>query len=216
MTELGVRPCVAWLRATASARQNGNPLDPARDLLPKLDAKEVAAVFTAPFHNFLRQTDEDERDRKVEGQWYKGSWISWHESNWRMHQFHVPVTPSSVFLAKKSPPASPSSSNPDLDSDSDETTDPSDSGSASTDAARHTAEALKQPRYRVFGMTARILVDCARVAYAEDPEFEHNSMFGDEVMIERLRKIGRLGETKKEGERLTRDVMEKAKNAKLS
>ena len=68
MTELGVRPCVAWLRATVNNSANDNnstsggatgasdaqrPLDPARDLLPKLDAKEVAAVFTAPFHNFL-------------------------------------------------------------------------------------------------------------------------------------------------------------------
>lgn len=34
-------------------------------------------------------------------------------------------------------------------------------------------------RFRVFGMTARILVDAARVAYGEDPEFEHNSHFGE-------------------------------------
>lgn len=27
-------------------------------------------------------------------------------------------------------------------------------------------------RYRVWGMTARILVDAARIAYGEDPEFE--------------------------------------------
>lgn len=48
--------------------------------------------------------------------------------------------------------------------------------------------------YRIFGMTARIIVDAARVAYAQEPEFEHNSHFGDEEMIARLRQLGRLQE----------------------
>jgi hypothetical protein len=48
--------------------------------------------------------------------------------------------------------------------------------------------------YRIFGMTARIIVDAARVAYAQEPEFEHNSHFGDEEMIAKLRQLGRLGE----------------------
>ena len=48
--------------------------------------------------------------------------------------------------------------------------------------------------YRIFGMTARIIVDAARVAYAQEPEFEHNSHFGDEEMIARLRQLGRLSE----------------------
>lgn len=48
--------------------------------------------------------------------------------------------------------------------------------------------------YRIFGMTARIIVDAARVAYAQEPEFEHNSHFGDEEMIARLRQLGRLEE----------------------
>ena len=46
--------------------------------------------------------------------------------------------------------------------------------------------------YRIFGMTARIIVDAARVAYAQEPEFEHNSHFGDEEMITRLCELGRL------------------------
>ncbi len=65
-------------------------------------------------------------------------------------------------------------------------------------------------RYRVFGMTARILVDAARVAYGQEPDFEHNSHFGDEDMIRRLIKIGRLNDRKRPGEELTRDVLEKA------
>jgi hypothetical protein len=65
-------------------------------------------------------------------------------------------------------------------------------------------------RYRVFGMTARILVDAARLAYGEEPEFEHNTHFGDEDMIGRLRKMGRFGHIRElEGE-ITKEVAEKA------
>jgi hypothetical protein len=59
-------------------------------------------------------------------------------------------------------------------------------------------------------MTARILVDAARVAYGEEPEFEHNSHFGDEEMIGRLLKLGRLSEVRKKGEVLTKDVLKQA------
>lgn len=222
MTELGVRPCVAWLK---TSRTTG---DISADLLPKLDAKEVAAVFTAPFHNFLSTADEDPQTReKVEGKWYQGSWHSWHEEPWRMHQFYVPVSTRSVFrsskpentgLSAKSAPCSPKSPPPTLLADKKET------ASESTKTARSQLkpplpsstyqsgpDALAQPRYRVFGMTARILVDCARVAYGQEPEFEHNSHFGDEDMIGRLMRIGRLSPIKKHGEILTRDVMMKAK-----
>lgn len=68
--------------------------------------------------------------------------------------------------------------------------------------------------YRIFGMTARIILDAARVAYAQEPEFEHNSHFGDEEMIAKLRRLGRLSEVRKASDELTREMMEKA--AKLS
>lgn len=68
--------------------------------------------------------------------------------------------------------------------------------------------------YRIFGMTARILVDAARLGYAQEPEFEHNSHFGDEEMIAKLRRLGRLSAVRKPSDQLTRQTMEKA--AKLS
>jgi hypothetical protein len=68
--------------------------------------------------------------------------------------------------------------------------------------------------YRIFGMTARIIVDAARVAYAREPEFEHNSHFGDEEMIAKLRRMGRLSVVRKASDELTRETMERA--AKLS
>ncbi|RMY08856.1 hypothetical protein D0867_08903 [Hortaea werneckii] len=258
MTELGVRPCVAYLKTPELFAGNRSP-NAARDLLPKLDAKEVAAVFTAPFFNFLRERDVDPTIRdQTPGEWYKGSWHSWHETAWRMHQFHVPVTPSTVFLAGVAAKSSPSPS-PSAGETAGQGDDEKSSADGRTPSAAAAAVASRTqpptpglttpqpttpppkpqtstlqpplpgkfyttptpspspsstpqpPRYRVFGMTARILVDCARVAYATEPEFEHNSHFGDEEMIERLLGIGRLAPKRREGEVLTREVMERAR-----
>ncbi|GAB1727619.1 hypothetical protein NU195Hw_g4694t1 [Hortaea werneckii] len=255
MTELSVRPCVAYLKTPEPFAGNKTP-NAARDLLPKLDAKEVAAVFTAPFFNFLRERDVDPTIRdQVPGEWYKGSWHSWHETAWRMHQFHVPVTPATVFLAnnaKASPhpaetpqqggtsaadqpaPSSSSSTSTNPPNPSSPTPSPTSSPPRSPpgnspdrtsslqpplprtfytppNPTPSPTPSLQTPRYRVFGMTARILVDCARVAYATEPSFEHNSHFGDEEMIERLLGIGRLAPKRREGEVLSREVMERAR-----
>jgi hypothetical protein len=229
MTELAVRPCVAYLKTPAPSPDNASP-DAARDILPKLDAREVAAVFTAPMRGFLHEKDLDARDReRFAGDWYTGSWHSWHESAWRNHQFMVPVPAGTVFLAKR--PDSYADPRP-LDAKVQSGFIPSSSSPSSSEAKDpHSKQSSLQPpiprtppttgkngssnpldasRYRVFGMTARILVDAARVAYGQEPEFEHNSHFGDEDMIDRLMKIGRLSPIKKQGEVLTRDVMKQA------
>jgi 8-oxo-dGTP pyrophosphatase MutT (NUDIX family) len=85
-TELVVRPCVALLHSYDEKTDTN--ADPEVTLIPRLDAKEVAAVFTAPFHNFLLLRDENagEDNQQLPGKpedWYRGSWTSWHESNWR-------------------------------------------------------------------------------------------------------------------------------------
>lgn len=86
-TEVVVRPCVALLHSYDET--TGRNADPEVSLIPRLDAREVAAVFTAPFHNFLMLRDEF---RGVDGSqappgkpedWYKGAWVYWHESDWR-------------------------------------------------------------------------------------------------------------------------------------
>jgi hypothetical protein len=65
--------------------QTGKTADPETALIPRLDAKEVAAVFTAPFHDFLKLKNDGERGR-AEDDWYHGSWTYWHETDWRsMH-----------------------------------------------------------------------------------------------------------------------------------
>ncbi|KAL8243761.1 hypothetical protein R6Q59_010019 [Mikania micrantha] len=219
-TELVVRPCVAFLHNTASARDGkGGEVevdggDVESQLLPRLDAREVAAVFSAPFMNFLYARDLEEVDataterfegdrrkdgaffegvenveretavrKEGESKWYSGAWTDWHEQRWRMHNFFVPVSNQTVTKPKH---------------------DGRQNGVADQ------LEGLD--RYRVWGMTARILVDAARCAYDQEPEFEHNSHFGDEGMIGRLRKIGKLGAIRKKGDELTDDDLKKAAN----
>lgn len=46
-------------------------------------------------------------------------------------------------------------------------------------------------------MTARILVDAARVAYGREPNFEYMEGFGDDEVIYELSQKGMLGERKK-------------------
>ncbi|WEW59993.1 8-oxo-dGTP diphosphatase [Emydomyces testavorans] len=195
VTELVVRPCVALLHSYDEA--TGEDADPEEAFIPQLDAKEVAAVFTGPFHNFLRTCDEprggeDEELPGVPTDWYQGTWQNWNTSCWRMHHFYVPITNQRVTKPRAK--------------------------SEEQDAAIAQLEkqeiSMGLERYQVFGMTARIVVDAARIAYGEDPEFEHNSHFGDEDMIERLRRLGRFSIVRDPEDPLTQEVFEKA--SKLS
>ncbi|KAI8940104.1 hypothetical protein NX059_003819 [Plenodomus lindquistii] len=209
-TELGVRPCVAFLRPANLPTDTSTPTVQADDtsveerLIPRLDPKEVAAVFTAPFHNFLRKEWEGDGPAPVQKngkpeKWYRGAWTDWHESRWRMHNFYIPRPPPSPTALLRNPAksAAPQSSPNTVQPEGD---DPRPEPSALSDLTA----------FRVFGMTARIMVDAARVAYGEEPEFEHNSHHGDEEMIGRLLKMGRLSEKRKKGEELTKEVLAQA------
>jgi coenzyme A diphosphatase NUDT7 len=146
-----VRPCVAFLHADDRV---GYPAASVEDsLIPRLDAKEVAAVFSAPFHNFLRVEDEvregEEPPPGARSDWYSGRWVDWLDGRWRMHNFFVPVNNQKVAKPRVR-----------------------ESGQAAIAEQLDEDEEAGLSRYRVWGMTARMLVDCARVAYGEDPEFE--------------------------------------------
>ncbi|KUI60010.1 Peroxisomal coenzyme A diphosphatase 1, peroxisomal [Cytospora mali] len=182
-TELAVRPCVALLHSSDPAAAEA-----------ALDAKEVAAVFSGPLHNFLLAEDEvtpgEEGGKKVlpKGQWYEGRWAEFHNSPWRIHYFYVPVNHQRVTKPKVR------------------------EGGLAAIAEQLEDEEEEVGRYMVWGMTGRMLVDTARVAYGREPEFEHNAHFGDEALIERLSSAGRLGDKKRHaaGE-LVQDETKKAK-----
>jgi len=171
-TSLAVRPCIAYLHSDDHCDSRAASVE--ESMIPRLDAKEVAAVFSAPFHNFLRERDEVREGDTVPGKrsdWYKGVWTQFHEDRWRMHNFFVPINNQRVSKPKIR-----------------------EGGQASIAEQLDEEEAEGIERYKVWGMTARILVDAARVAYGEEPEFEHNAHIGDETMIETLYKLGGLQE----------------------
>ncbi|ORY65923.1 uncharacterized protein BCR38DRAFT_456599 [Pseudomassariella vexata] len=187
-TELSVRPCVAFLHADNMPGKPELLVDEA--MIPRLDAKEVAAVFSAPLHNFLKSTDERTEDETVaEGHWYDGRWTNWHDSPWRVHNFHVPVNNQRVVKPRVR-----------------------EGGQAAL--AEELEEDGVPQRFLVWGLTGRMLVDTARIAYGEEPEFEHNSHYGDEEIIARLEEEGRLPEKKKREVGLDA-IKEDVKDAKM-
>lgn len=178
-TELAVRPCVALLHSDDDPSSTTPSPTAEESLIPRLDAKEVAAVFSGSLHNFLLADDEvlpeDEAQGKTlpPGQWYDGRWSEWHGIAWRVHYFYVPVNHQRVTKPKEREGGLKAISE-DLEEEEEEI-----------------------GRYMVWGMTGRMLVDTARIAYAQEPEFEHNKHFGDEALIERLAGRGRLSEKKR-------------------
>lgn len=159
-THLVVTPCVAFLHS--DAKQSSSPTPLVEDtMIPRLDAREVAAVFSAPMYNFLKATDLPPRPGQElpEGHWYDGSWLSWKDEPWRVHNFYVPVNNQHVSKPRRS----------------------SAQGNL---AEKLEEEQAREGRFKVWGMTGRIMVDAARIAYGEDPEMEHNATFGDSNIIQ--------------------------------
>ncbi|KAI1824534.1 NUDIX hydrolase domain-like protein [Xylaria intraflava] len=188
-TELVVRPCVAFLHADDSAAPTADEA-----MMPRLDAKEVAAVFSAPFSNFLLSADEPPRPGDPPlppGHWYDGRWINWQADPWRVHNFHVPVHTQRVTTPKVR-----------------------DGGLAALDDVPEEEQAPVQ-RFLVWGMTGRILVDAARIAYDREPEFEHNKNYGDEVLIGVQAKEGKLLLEKKRKEVGLDAIKEDVKHVKM-
>lgn len=205
-TEVVVRPCVAVLHrlgsttssadttdtsTTSSSSSSSNHTTSSADTTvpptPHLDPKEVAAVFTAPLRAFLHTTwPPGSSARAGNAPWYQGVWTEWHGGRWRMHNFYVPrgrgmgMDGEGEGVDADAPETNTQETKPD--------THPPTPDSSPQDPSPDPAAT-----YRVFGMTARILVDAARVAYAREPDFEHNSHFGDEALIGRLLAAGRLG-----------------------
>ncbi|RFU32025.1 hypothetical protein B7463_g4294, partial [Scytalidium lignicola] len=193
-TALAVRPCVAFLH---SDDKSGSPsANVGESMIPRLDAKEVAAVFSAPFHNFLKKEDQLRPGDVSPGKrsdWYNGTWTEWHEGRWRLHHFYVPITNQKVAKPQVR-----------------------EGGQAAIAEALDEEEEAGLTRYKVWGMTGKILVDCARIAYGEEPEFEvrpeltpeaagdgwnlvdrcfqYDPQLGNESMIESLFNAGKLGE----------------------
>ncbi|CUS10165.1 unnamed protein product [Tuber aestivum] len=133
-TNISVRPCVAFLRDITK----GQTADVNDSLMPELNPKEVASVFTVPLERFLMNDyDDDGATKKWDDvPWYTGDWFSWGGKKWKNNEFQAPVWSGARLL-----------------------------------------------RYKIWGMTARVLVDAARIAYGRDPDFPSPKTIGDEGFV---------------------------------
>ncbi|OAA49863.1 NUDIX domain protein [Beauveria brongniartii RCEF 3172] len=171
-THVVVTPCVAYLHADAPG-PGGSPPVVEHTLVPTLDASEVAAVFTAPFYNFLKSRDLPPQPGHVlpPGHWYDGAWINWKDVAWRVHNFYVPVNNQHVSRPVQ--------------------------GSAAVEETEQDIDF--EGRFKVWGMTGRVMVDAARIAYGEPPEVEHNPGLGDADIIRIAEKDGAFEEAAGKG-----------------
>ncbi|KAF3940998.1 hypothetical protein ABW19_dt0209830 [Dactylella cylindrospora] len=198
--QLGVRPCVALLHIKPSKESGDKTPNPEESLIPRLDPKEVASVFTVPLKAFLTAEYknpelEDNPDEKIvestvdidfgtvprDAGWYEGQWLEWYGVKWRAHQFNVYTSP--VVVQRR---------------DSTEIIeDEAQVYAASlTDNQRKSGGGThdkKLVKYKVWGMTARIVVDAARVAFGKNPDFEFVDKMGDDDVITMLMKQEKLG-----------------------
>ena len=189
VTEQGVRPCVAFLHTDGSLNSNdSNPSSNASSeaesavngeaLIPILNATEVAAVFSSPFHRFISsKIEHSQTESPIK---YRGQWNNWNGVKWRMHNFFIPKTHIGPTTRK-------------------------DGTAIGYDSEKESQEA---DSYKVWGLTARILIDSARIAYGEDPESEFNQEIGEEVMLKRLWDRGRLKEERVRGKVMARKEVE--------
>ena len=178
-THLVVTPCVAFLHAEPKAPDSPGPLV-ADSLIPRLDAREVAALFSAPFYNFLKTNDlplHEGQNPLPEGPWYEGAWIEWKDMPWKVHNFYVPVNNQRVSKPRR-------------------TSEHGNMGEKLEDGKQYEEPQVGEPngRYKVWGMTGRVMVDAARIAYGEDPEMEHLEDLGDAKFIEEANVEGQFEE----------------------
>lgn len=201
ITELGVRPCVAFLHTDGPTRSKGPSFTPSspsssdderlettsngvtgESLIPNLNPTEVAAVFSCPFHRFLSSlVEHTQAESPIK---YRGQWNNWNGVEWRMHNFFIPKFNVNTAKGK----------NQEM-----------------SYAPSHESS-IEEYSYKVWGLTARILIDSARVAYNEDPEFEINHEIGEESMLKRLWDRGRLKFERRQGDEMTREAIEIEKN----
>ncbi|KAF3928204.1 hypothetical protein AA313_de0206551 [Arthrobotrys entomopaga] len=196
--QLGVRPCVALLHTKPGSPNTTNAEE---SLIPRLDPKEVASVFTVPLSAFLTadyvnpESDGQPEDRVGESTvdidfgsvpsgstgWYEGQWLEWFGIKWRAHQFNVYTSP--VVVQRRD-------STEVLEDEAQAYATESLNERRRSGGGTHDKKMVK---YKVWGMTARIVVDAARVAFGKDPDFAFTDKMGDDEVIDILQKQGKLG-----------------------
>ncbi|RPB27127.1 hypothetical protein L211DRAFT_609335 [Terfezia boudieri ATCC MYA-4762] len=170
------------------------PIDLESLLIPRLDPKEVSAVFSIPLEAFLATTYAREYTKPptpTSEDWYRGKLQNWYGRDWYMHEFMAPVWAHKAVTAGRG--AARVGYNDKLMS-------PEETVLLARGSKIEEEKEEVLMHYRVWGMTARILIDVARIAYEKEPEFECLKEKGDEDVIAWLLDHGMLKEERKHGE----------------
>lgn len=188
ITEQAVRPCIAFLHtdttnSSTSASSNG---DSSQNISGEsLIPKLNTTEVAAVFSAPFHRflSSKTEATGSPSPIRYEGMWQTWHGTKWRMHNFFIPKS--------------------SIGGDS--------TGSASAEqVGKGTRD--KENSYKVWGLTARILIDSARIAYDEEPEFEYLEDFGEEKLLKRLIRMGKLSGEREGGSMTPRDGVKKEKS----
>lgn len=114
---------------------------------------------------------------------YEGAWQTWHGTKWRMHNFFIPKNSTGIGSTRSG-----------------------DDQQVGSDTS------YKENSYRVWGLTARILIDSARIAYDEEPEFDYLKDIGEEKLLHRLLRLGKLSGERGKGSTMPRESAEKVQS----
>ena len=184
------------------------PADLESVLIPRLDPKEVSAVFTVPLEAFLSKTYRSEYlsppSPPTSEKWYTGKLMNWFNGDWYMHEFMAPAWAHRVATAGGKRAARPGYNDKSLTAEEEAVlvrTRRREDGveKQQSEGEDKTKENILM-HYRIWGMTAKILLDAARIAYAREPEFDCILEKGDESMIATLWDSGMLRGDRKHGE----------------
>jgi hypothetical protein len=130
--------------------------DPSK-LVPSLDTKEVSSLFPLPFEQFLRTSGHE---MGVQDWRHDSREINWLGTQWIFHDFFATVT----ALVKPEAMEGTVSNGRELDA----------------------SPVSRKIFTRIWGLTARILVDACIVGYGRMPEFRHTVDLWDEGKIEQM------------------------------
>ncbi|KAK9479277.1 NUDIX hydrolase domain-like protein [Lipomyces japonicus] len=95
--------------------------------------------------------------------WYDGQWVDWYGLQWRQHRFTVNKSQDDIIPARF----------------------------VNNNNVASSFDKLKA--FTVWGLTARVLVDVARLGYGREPEMEYSKKDGDELLITKMIEAGMLG-----------------------
>lgn len=105
-----------------------------------------------------------------------------------MHNFYVPITNQRITKSRRLSVSSTEGTDSNLS--------PEERAKVLEKKHLWGESSMGETRYRVWGLTARLLVDAARIAFDEEPQFDYNKKLGEEHVLREFLASGRFEKAK--------------------